>query len=354
MEELAFILGAVFIAVLILTPIVRKIALAVGAVDRPNARKVHNKIMPRLGGVAIYLGFVGALLVFRSLGDFEKGLLLGSTIIVAAGVLDDIWGLPPKLKLTAQIIAAAVLVSFGVKVEFVTYPLGGVIPLGIMAVPITILWIIGVTNALNLIDGLDGLAAGTSFIAAITMAVVAWIEGQYAVAGLALILGAAVMGFLPYNFYPAKMFMGDSGSMFLGFTLGSLAVEGLTKGATFISVFIPIIILGIPIFDTLFAVIRRCINHRPIFEADKEHFHHILLDRGFSHRQAVLLIYGVNIFLGISAIALNVLSTEHSIVALILLITVISVGAGKLGVFSGVSRKQETSGYEAAGIEDSR
>jgi len=353
MEELGFILGAAFIAVIILTPIVRKIALAVGAVDRPNARKVHSTIMPRLGGVAIYLGFVGALIVFRPLGDFEMGLLLGSTIIVAAGVLDDIWGLPPKLKLTAQIIAAAVLVSFGVKVEFVTYPFGGVIPLGILAVPITILWIIGVTNALNLIDGLDGLAAGTSFIAAVTMAAVAWIEGQYAVAGLALILGAAVMGFLPYNFYPAKMFMGDSGSMFLGFTLGSLAVEGLTKGAAFISVFIPIIILGIPIFDTLFAVIRRYRNHRPIFEADREHFHHILLDMGFSQRQAVLLIYGVNIFLGISAIVLNVLSTEQSIVALIVLITAISVGAGKLGVFSRGNRKQDASGYEAAGLKKS-
>ncbi|HBT20887.1 MAG TPA: undecaprenyl-phosphate alpha-N-acetylglucosaminyl 1-phosphate transferase [Peptococcaceae bacterium] len=353
MEGLGIILGAVFIAVLILTPIVKKIALIVGAVDRPDARKVHNKVMPRLGGVAIYLGFIGALLVFQPLGNFEKGLLVGSTIIVAAGILDDIWGLPPKLKLTAQIAAAAVLVSFGIKVEFVTYPFGGIIPLGIFAVPITILWIIGVTNALNLIDGLDGLAAGTSFIAAVTMAVVAWIEGQYAVAGLALILGAAVLGFLPYNFYPAKIFMGDSGSMFLGFTLGSLAVQGLTKGAAFISVFIPIIILGIPIFDTLFAVIRRYRNHRPIFEADREHFHHILLDKGFSHRQAVLLIYGVNVFLGISVILLNVLSTEQSIVALIVLITAISLGAGKLGFFSRINKKQELPSCEAAGLNNS-
>jgi len=349
--ELGILLAVTFSGVLLLTPVVKKLAYLVGAVDKPDVRKVHRTDMPRLGGVAIYLGFAGALVAVQPLSRWELGLLIGGTIIVITGVLDDIRGLPPKVKLAAQVAAACVLVWFGITVEFITHPFDGMIFLGKLGIPVTILWIIGITNALNLIDGLDGLAAGTAVIAAVTMATVAWFEGQTLVASFALILGAAVLGFLPYNFCPARMFMGDSGSMFLGFTLGALAVEGLTKGTAFISVFIPIIILGIPILDTLFAIIRRYRNHRPIFEADKEHLHHLLLEMGFTHRQAVLVIYAINVFLGVSAIVLNILSTEQGIIALILLVTIIWLGADRIGIFRRMLKKKSVSGLDGPQLE---
>jgi UDP-GlcNAc:undecaprenyl-phosphate GlcNAc-1-phosphate transferase len=360
MEEFK-IMGVILLfttlGVFFITPLVKKLACFIGAVDKPNFRKVHSTPMPRLGGVAIFLGFTGALILTQPMGRTEIGLLVGCTVIVLTGIVDDIWDLPPKVKLGAQIVAAGIFVHFGIIVEFITNPFSGVndvIFLGKLAVPLTILWIIGITNAVNLIDGLDGLAAGTSAIAAITMATVAWVEGQTFIAGFALILAAAVLGFLPYNFHPAKIFMGDSGSMFLGFTLGALAVLGLTKGTAFISVFIPIIILGIPILDTLFAIIRRYRNHRPIFEADKEHLHHRFLEMGFTHRQTVLVIYAIDVFLGVSAVVLNILSTEKSIIALILLMMIISVGAGRIGVFShkGVSRTERPRLQNPRSIKD--
>ena len=334
-QTMGIILLCTAAAVYLVTPLIKRLSCVIGAVDEPNYRKIHSCPMPRLGGVAIYLGFAGALVFTQPMGKTETGLLAGCTLIVLTGIIDDIWGLSPKAKLAAQVAAAGILVSFGITVEFITNPFNnasGVIFLGKLAVPLTILWIIGVTNALNLIDGLDGLAAGTSAIAAITMAIVAWVEGGAFIACFALILASAVLGFLPHNFHPARIFMGDSGSMFLGFTLAALAVLGLTKGAAFISVFIPIIILGIPIFDTLYAVIRRYRNHRPIFEADKEHLHHCLLDMGLTHRQTVFAIYGINLFLGITAIILNILSTEKSIMALIFLVILAWAGMDRIGV----------------------
>lgn len=351
--ELGWILILTVVGVFLLTPGIKKFAEIIGAVDEPGNRKVHTRMMPRMGGVAIYLGFTAMMFVFaQPLGMTEIGLLLGCAIIVIAGILDDVFNLSPKIKLGAQVLAASVLVYFGITVNFITHPFGDVVFLGIFAVPVTILWIIGITNALNLIDGLDGLASGTALIAAVTMAVVALIEGHFLVAGFALILAAAVLGFLPYNFFPAKIFLGDSGSMFLGFTLGALAVQGMTKGAAFISIFIPIIILGIPIFDTLLAVIRRYRNHRPIFEADKEHLHHRLLDVGLSHKQTVLAIYGVNALLGVSAVTLNILSTEQSIVALIVLATAGIFAANKIGVFEGIFRKAPSPKYKRTSVNN--
>lgn len=327
------VLLCTFCGVLAFTPVIKGFAFRIGAIDEPNGRKVHTMPVPRLGGVGIFLGFVSVLLLTQPIGRQETGLLLGCTIIVLAGIYDDIRGLKPRTKLAAQIVAAVVVAYFGTRVEVITHPFGGVYYLEQWAIPVTVMWIIGVTNAINLIDGLDGLAAGTAVIAAVTMATVAGFEGRTLVAGFALILAASVLGFLPYNFSPAKIFMGDSGSMFLGFTLATLAIQGLTKGATFISVFIPVIILGIPIFDTLFAIVRRYKNHRPIFEADKGHLHHRLLNLGLSHRQTVLAIYSVNVFLGLSAIILNILSTEQSIVALIFMATVILIAGERIGVF---------------------
>ena len=330
---LILVLLCTFLGVLLLTPFVKRLAFRVGAIDEPNGRKVHTSPIPRLGGLGIFLGFTVAVLLTQPVDGQVAGLLIGGTIVVLGGIVDDTRGLSPRVKLVVQLAGAIVVVLFGTRVEAISQPFVGVLPLGYLAVPVTVLWIIGVTNAINLIDGLDGLAAGTAIIAAITMAVVAGLEGRMLNAGFALILAAAVLGFLPYNFSPAKIFMGDTGSMFLGFTLATLAVQGLTKGATFISIVIPVVILGIPIFDTLFAIVRRCKNHRPIFEADKGHLHHRLLNLGLSHRQTVLSIYGIDVFLGLSAIVLNILSTENSIVALIVLATVIFIAGERVGVF---------------------
>lgn len=283
---------AALILALVITPWVKKLALRWGALDAPGERKVHCQVMPRMGGLAIYLAFTAVVLFTQPLARPVLGLLVGGGWIMALGILDDIKELSARKKLVGQILGALILVAFGFRVEFVTNPfMEGLILLGKLTIPVTILWIIGVTNAVNLIDGLDGLAAGTSAIAAMTMAVVVVLEGlanpglgetAFAAVHLALILCGSILGFLRYNFYPARIFMGDSGSMFLGFTLAALAIMGLTKGATVISVFIPIVILGIPLLDTVFAIIRRLFNGQPIFQADKNHLHHRLLEKGLS------------------------------------------------------------------------
>lgn len=330
-STLAALLVAFLLAYFI-TPVIQKVAPRIGAMDAPNERKIHDRVMPRLGGLAIYLSFTLAVLLTQPLSKQVIGLVVGGSIIMALGILDDIKGLSPKVKLAGQIGAALVLVLFGIRVEFITNPFDDMINLGKLAIPVTVFWLIGVTNALNLVDGLDGLAAGTSAIAAVTMSVVAMMEQQTVYAVLALILAASTFGFLKYNFNPARIFMGDSGSMFLGFNLGTLAILGLTKGTTIISLFIPVVILGIPILDTLFAIVRRYTNGKPIFQADRQHLHHRLLDMGLSHRQTVLVIYGIDICLGISAVLLTMLTTEQSLVILVGLAVLVLLGANKVGV----------------------
>jgi len=331
-----YILAIACVLALAITPLVKKLALKIGATDAPNSRKVHTKVMPRLGGVAIYAAFTLTVLLTQDLNKQIIGLLLGGTVITLVGFLDDLYCLSPKLKLFGQLLAAIIAIAFGYKVRFLTHPWGAglIIDLEYLTIPFTLLWLIGVTNAVNLIDGLDGLAAGTSAIAAVTMAIVGWSNGQSAAASLALILAASILGFLRYNFYPAKIFMGDSGSLFLGFTLGSLAVSGLTKGVTFISLFIPVVILGIPIMDTLFAIIRRFCNGKPIFQPDKKHLHHCLLELGLSHKQTVLIIYFIDLCLGASAVVLSKLSTGQSYIVLIIMATLVIVGANKVGVLT--------------------
>lgn len=260
------------------------------------------------------------------------GLLLGSTIILIIGVIDDIKDLPPKVKLAGQIAAGLAVIPFGIRVDFLTNPFDGIAHLGMFSIPATVFWLIAVTNAVNLIDGLDGLAAGVGGIAAVTLAVVAWTQGQTTVVYLAVILAASNLAFLRYNFHPAKIFMGDGGAMFLGFTLGTLAIMGMAKSATFISLLVPVVILGIPILDTLFAIIRRYAKHKPIFQADKEHLHHRLLALGLTHRQTVLVIYALSVILGGSAIFLTQLTTAQGAIILIVLSTTLILVAERVGV----------------------
>ncbi len=332
---------------LVATPWVRRQAFRWGAVDRPNARKVHKGVMPRLGGLAVYAGFVTAVLVTIQPTRSLYGLLLGMTLIMLLGALDDIRGLSPRVKLAGQVAAALVLLPLGVQVYFVTNPFNGhIVDLGWLGIPITIFWVVAVTNAVNLIDGLDGLAGGVSCIAALTMAVVGWTQwqvfgaaGQREVIMLALMLAAALLGFLRYNFHPAKIFLGDSGSMLLGYTLAVMAIMGLTKSVTAVSVLVPLVILGIPLLDTFFAVLRRYHRHRPIFQPDKEHLHHQLLALGLSHRQAVLVIYGISALLGASAVVLNLVATDQALALLAVLAVIVITAANKVGVIGGAPEK---------------
>jgi len=329
---------------LLVTPLVRKWAFKCGALDRPDKRKVHERLMPRLGGIAVFLSFVAAVVITQEVTRQTAGMIIGGSLIVLLGVLDDIRGISPRIKLAGQVVAACVVIYFGIKVDFLTNPFStdstSFITLGLLSIPVTVLWLVAVTNAVNLIDGLDGLAGGTTFIALLTLGAAVWIEitrsgssqGQGEAIALALILAGAVFGFLRYNFYPARIFLGDSGSMFLGYSVAVLSIMGLAKGATFISVIIPVVILGIPLLDTIFAVVRRYYGHRPIFQPDKEHLHHRLMEMGLSHRQAVLCIYAVNIVLGLSAIVLTLITPKQAILLLAALSTTILIAANKIGV----------------------
>lgn len=337
---------AALVLALVFVPLAMKLAYKIGAVDKPNARKVHTKIMPRMGGLGIYLAYIIVVLATQKMNMQLAGLLLGSTILVVLGIFDDMKDLNAKFKLLIQILAAVIVMAFGVRIEFMTNVFGGeAIYLDILSLPITLLWIVGITNAINLIDGLDGLAGGIATIAALSMAVVGWIYGQYLMASMAIILAGATMGFLRYNFHPAKVFMGDTGSLFLGFNLSVLAIMGVAKSVTFISLAAPVLVLGVPIFDTFFAILRRKMNHKPIFAADKEHLHHRLLGMGFSHRKTVLIIYAISFFLALSAILITYLSTAEAVAVVAIVLSVILIGAGKLGVIA-VKRPRECKNTE--------
>lgn len=288
---------------LILTPLLSKLSYKVGAVDQPKeTRKIHKTAMPRLGGPAIFVSFIISLLLFVPLESEFVGLLLGAAVIMALGIIDDIWGVSPILKLAGQIVAALIFIHSGNRVEFITNPFDGLFYLGILSVPVTILWIVGITNALNLIDGLDGLASGVSAIALSAFSVIAFQNQQPIVALTALALLGGILGFLKYNFYPARIFLGDSGSLLLGYLISGLSIMGLMKSVTLVTFIIPMLLLGVPILDTFFAIVRRYWYKKPIFQADKGHFHHRLMGRGLSHKQAVLIIYMVSAGFGVSAV----------------------------------------------------
>ncbi|MGE5544320.1 MAG: glycosyltransferase family 4 protein [Bacillota bacterium] len=324
-----------FIMAYLLMPLIARLAFRIGAIDQPSARKVHSKPMPRLGGTGIFLAFVVVIMATQGLDPTLMGILLGGTAIFLVGVLDDIYRLSPWTKLVAQIVAALIAVYFGVRVHVMTNPFDGVFQLGALSIPLTLLWIIGITNAVNLIDGLDGLAGGVCAIAAITIGVVAWKGDQTVIAYVALVLAGAIAGFLPHNFHPARIFMGDSGSMFLGFVLACLSVSGLAKGATLVSLCIPVIILGIPVFDTLFAIIRRVNNQAPIFGADKAHLHHRLMDMGISHQKSVVIIYIVSALLGGAAVVMAYVSSPKALLILAVVLALIIIGANRIGITGG-------------------
>ncbi|EFR41056.1 glycosyltransferase family 4 protein [Selenomonas sp. oral taxon 137] len=325
---------------LFLTPVVISFARRTGALDAPDARKVHVRPIPRIGGIGIYAAFMVSVLVQMSISDLSPelmtslwGLLAGGTIIVAIGIIDDYRDLPAKVKLLGQILAACVLViGFDVRIDVITDPLGDFIYLEYFAIPATIFWVVGLTNTVNLIDGLDGLAAGVSSIAAVTIFLVAMEEGIPFVAMITAALAGAAIGFLYYNFNPARIFMGDTGSMFLGFMLAGISVIGAVKSAATIALIVPILALGLPILDTTFAIVRRARNHRPIFKPDKGHLHHRLLAHGFTQKQAVLLMYVVSALFGLCALALTAVSTQAALLIILIVAAAVFIGARKLGI----------------------
>jgi len=346
-------LVSAFVITFFFTPWAIKLAYKLGAIDQPDTRKVHSKAMPRMGGLAFFAAFLICMVFIIKVSGPFLGLIYGACIVFLAGMIDDIFQISPWLKLCGQVIAAAVAVYFGVVVQFVTNPFDGLLNLGILSIPVTLLWIVGISNAINLIDGLDGLAAGVSVIAAVTMGVVAMVQGEPVVSLAAFILVASILGFLPYNFYPAKTFMGDGGSNFLGFVLACLAIMGTAKSAALISLFIPVIILGIPIFDTFFAIIRRINNKAPIFMPDKNHLHHRLLALGMSHRRSVVLIYAISSFFAAVAIALTfVTSPKAMLVLAFLLILILVMGADKIGMLTGGTGTIKSRGVKTGEISE--
>ena len=289
------------------TPAVKMLAIRIKAVDVPrDSRRMHKTPIPRLGGLAIFLGFLVSILIFGRTGPQMAAILVGAILLVALGMVDDVVALKPGIKFLGQIVAALIPTLAGVVITRFTNPFsaGGYFNLGIFSIPVTILWIVGITNAVNFIDGLDGLACGVSAIATVTMFVIAVLYSEYQIALMMAALAGACLGFLPYNMNPAKMFMGDTGSMFLGYILAVTSIQGLFKFYAVISFAVPFILLGLPIFDTAFAIIRRLAHGQSPLQADRGHVHHRLIDLGFDQKQSVAILYAFSAVLGLTAVLL--------------------------------------------------
>lgn len=315
------------------TPIVKILAFRIGAVDVPkDNRRMHKKPTARIGGLAIFYGFIISILCFAEIDTQLRGILIGCIIIVVLGIFDDIYSLNALFKFVIQICAALIVVMHGVRIDhFSSFGIGTnpYISLGIWSVPITVLWIVGVTNAVNLIDGLDGLAAGVSTISTVSLFAISLIMREPAVAIVTSAVAGAGFGFLPYNIHPAKIFMGDTGSTFLGFILGSISIVGLFKSYAVISLAVPFLILGLPIFDTAFAIIRRLMRGQSPMHPDRGHVHHRLIDLGFDQKQTVIILLITSGLLSLSAVVLLLCGAERALV-LIVAVMVLSMFGIKL------------------------
>lgn len=335
MPDLQFVLklaAALVSAVLIsflCTPLVKNLAYKVGAIDVPkDNRRMHKVPIPRLGGLAIFIAFLFAVIIFADIDRAMQGILLGAIMIVILGVLDDIMTLKALPKFLVQIAAAGVAVYHGCTIHFISNPnvfsQASYINLNWLSVPVTIIWIVAITNAVNFIDGLDGLAVGVSAISTACLLIIALIVGEMNIAIILAALLGSCLGFIPYNKNPAKIFMGDTGSTFLGYILATLSVQGLFKLYAIISFAVPFLILGIPIFDICFAFLRRIAKGQNPMVADRGHVHHRLIDMGFSQKQAVAICYMLTAILGLAAV---LLTSSGELKALILIGAVIIVGA---------------------------
>ena len=300
---------AAFAVSVICTPLAIKLAPKIGAVDVPkDARRVHTKPMPRFGGMAIFIGTMAVVTVFLEKDSQLWGVILSGTLMYLVGVVDDLKGIPAKVKLLGQIACATILYCFSIRIT----TMANLLPWGpglirfpvVISFLVTVVWIVGVTNAVNLIDGLDGLAAGVCCIASLSIAYTAHLHDRMTTCSIMSALAGACVGFLMFNFNPAKIFMGDSGSLFLGYMLASVSLLGDTplKSTTVLATLVPICVLALPLFDTTFAILRRLVTHRPIMEADRGHLHHRIMAIGWGQRRTVLILYCISGVMGVAAI----------------------------------------------------
>ncbi|HGA4507360.1 TPA: glycosyltransferase family 4 protein [Streptococcus pyogenes] len=318
------LIGALLMS-LFLTPLVRFLAFRVGAVDNPNARRVNKVPMPTSGGLAIFMSFLvaslglipiaskGAMFFGQTYFSYILPVVIGATVITLTGFLDDLYELSPKLKMFGILIGAVIVWAFtDFKFDSFKIPFGG--PLLVfgpfLTLFLTVLWIVSITNAINLIDGLDGLVSGVSIISLVTMAIVSYFflpQKDFFLTLTILVLISAIAGFFPYNYHPAMIYLGDTGALFIGFMIGVLSLQGL-KNSTAVAVVTPVIILGVPIMDTIVAIVRRSLSGQKFYEPDKMHLHHRLLSMGFTHRGAVLVVYGITMLFSLISLLLNVSS----------------------------------------------
>lgn len=322
------------------TPLVRTLACRLAVLDRPGERRVHQKPTPLLGGVAVWAGFIVPVLIFARLSSPVVGLLAGGSVILLLGAVDDVVGLKAWQKLLGQIAASLVLVGFGGRVQFLTNPFGGMIYLSHFAIPLTILWMVALTNVVNFMDGIDGLAAGISGIACLTVFSVAVLNRQPYVAPLAVILAGSAFGFLRHNLHPATVFLGDAGALFLGYTIAGISVIGAVKGATTLALGIPAAALALPIMDTAFVIAGRISHGTPFYKADNRHLHHRLLDLGLDQKQAAAYMYKVSLLLAVGALVLS--RSPFPVLALAVAIGLTTIARGLHAVRSSGTGAQRT------------
>lgn len=338
----------------VLTPPVKRLAYKIGAVDIPkDTRRMHKRPIPRLGGLAIFFAFLVAAVLLGKMNTQRVWILVGAVIIVGLGIVDDRKALGAKFKFVVQIFAAAIpVVLGGLRIEVFTNPFVFSDSLywsvGALSIPITIVWIVAITNAVNLIDGLDGLAVGVSSIASMTMLAVALFIGEIEIAVILAALAGACVGFMPYNLNPAEIFMGDTGSTFLGYMLATMSIQGLFKVYALISFAVPFLILGLPIFDTGFAMIRRVLSGRSPFSADRGHVHHRLIDMGFNQKQAVAILYVISVVLGLIAVVLTTSGELRAIFIVAAVIIILIVG----GFLVLTTEQHKIDAYEKRYIRD--
>ena len=352
--RIAAALGVALLISFIATPVVKALAQKMGAVDVPkDGRRMHDHPIPRMGGLAIFFGFLLSTLLFVPMSQSLRGMLLGGVIIVILGMLDDIYALPAMPKLLVQIVAALVAVLHGNVIQVLSNPnifsSNPYWTLGIWAIPVTVIWIVAITNAVNLIDGLDGLAVGVATISSLTMLVIAMLVSDGLVALMMAALAGGCIGFMPYNLNPAKIFMGDTGSTFLGFILATASIQGLFKFYTIVSFAVPFLMLGLPLFDTCFAILRRVARGQNPMSPDRSHVHHRLIDVGFNQKQAVAILYIISAILGLSAV---VLTTSGALKAMALLCALCFAGAIAAKISISHAEKEEEQEVQAVESHD--
>ena len=332
---------AAFALTFIQMPFTIKLAKKKGFLDVPkDERRVHKEPIPVGGGIAMVISVTILMLYYLPINKSLIMTILASLVIALSGLYDDKEDLNPKLKFLFQILAGVLLILGGMKIEFVTNPFDShdaLLILNILSIPVTIFWVCGITNTINLIDGLDGLASGVSMICAISMFFITYKMGRYEVSTVCALVAGACLGFLPFNFNPAKIFMGDTGALYLGFMLSYISISGFLKQAAILMIFVPVLILGVPVFDTAFAMVRRKLSGKSMVEADKGHLHHRLLKMGLNQRQTVVILYSISAIFGILA---NLISRFHSSIALVISLGVLLIIIAT-GVAAGMLKNKE-------------